>query len=48
MVKNPPSDAGDTVFITGQGTKIPHAGEQRSPCMANTEPEHQTRVYALH
>ena len=25
MVKNPPSNSGDTGSIPGQGTKIPHA-----------------------
>ena len=31
VVKNPPSKAGDTGSIPGQGTKIPHAAEQLSP-----------------
>ena len=30
VVKNPPSNAGDTGWITGQGTKIPHAVGQLS------------------
>ena len=47
MVKNPPSGAGDIVFIPGQGTKIPRAGEQLSPRTAAAEPEHQTRVSTL-
>ena len=28
VVKNPPSNAGDTGLIPGQGTKIPHAKGQ--------------------
>ena len=31
VVKNPPSNAGDTGLIPGQGTKIPHAMGQLSP-----------------
>ena len=31
-VKNPPSNAGDAGFVPGQGTQIPHASGQRSPC----------------
>ena len=31
VVKNPPSYAGDTASIPGQGTKIPHAVGQLSP-----------------
>ena len=31
MVKNLPSNTGDTGLIAGQGTKIPHAAEQLSP-----------------
>ena len=32
VVKNPPSNAGDTGLIPGQGTKIPHAvGQLLSP-----------------
>ena len=38
MVKNPPSNAGDTGSIPGGGTKIPHAVGQLSPRAANTEP----------
>ena len=37
MVKNPPSNAGDAGSIPGQGTKIPHAVRQLSPCAAITE-----------
>ena len=40
MVKNPPSNAGDTGSIPGQVTKIPHAVEQLSPQAATTEPAH--------
>ena len=38
VVKNPLSNAGDTCSIPGQGTKIPHAAEQLSPCAL--EPMH--------
>ena len=31
VVKNPPTNSGDTGSISGQGTKIPHAMEQLSP-----------------
>jgi len=37
MVKNLPSSAGDTGSIPGRGTKIPHAVEQRSPCVTSRE-----------
>ena len=37
VVKNPPSNAGDTGSIPGQGTKIPHAEGQLSPCAATTD-----------
>ena len=37
MVKNPPSNAGDTGSIPGPGTKIPHATGQLSPCTTTTE-----------
>ena len=36
-VKNPPSNAGDTGLIPRQGTKIPHAAGQLSPCAITTE-----------
>ena len=36
-VKNPPYNAGDTVSIRGQGTKIPHAAGQLSPRATITE-----------
>ena len=38
VVKNPPYNAGDTGLTHGQGTKIPHATGQLSPCAATTEP----------
>ena len=38
MVENPPSNVGDMGLIPGQGTKIPHAVGQLSPCAATTEP----------
>ena len=40
VVKNPPSSAGDTGLIPGQGTKIPGAVEQLSLRAATTEPTH--------
>ena len=38
MVKNPPSNAGDSGSIPGLGTKIPHATRQLSLHTATTEP----------
>ena len=38
VVRNPPSNAEDVGSIPGQGTKIPHAAGQLSPCTATTEP----------
>ena len=38
VVKNSPSNAGDTGSIPGQGTKIPHATGQLSPCTTTAEP----------
>ena len=40
VVKNPPYNAGDAGSIPGQGTKIPHAAGQLSPCATTTEPTH--------
>ena len=40
VVKNPPSNAGDTGSIPGQGTKIPHAVGQMSLHATTTEPAH--------
>ena len=40
MVKNPPSKAGDSGSIPGQGTKIPYTSGQLSPCSATTESVH--------
>ena len=37
VVKNPPHNGGDAGSIPGQGTKIPHAVGQLSPCAATTE-----------
>ena len=37
VVKNPPSNSGDMDSIPGQGTKIPHARGQLSPCATTTE-----------
>ena len=38
LVKNPPADTGDMGLIPDQGTKIPHASGQLSPCTTTTEP----------
>ena len=38
VVKNLPTNAGDTGSIPGGGTKIPHAAGQLSPLAAATEP----------
>ena len=38
MVKNLPSDAGDSGLTPGLGTKIPHASGQRSPPATTTKP----------
>ena len=38
MIKNPPSNTGDTGSIPGQGTKILHAAGQPSLCATTTEP----------
>ena len=38
-VKNPPSNAGDSGSIPGQGTEIPHAAGQLSTRATTTEPE---------
>ena len=40
VVKNPPSNAGDTGSIPGRGTKIPHAAGQLSPHATTREPAH--------
>ena len=37
MVKNLPCNAGDVGSIIGQGTKIPNAARQLSPCATTTE-----------
>ena len=36
-IKNPPCNAGVMGSTSGWGTKIPHAAEQLSPCVATTE-----------
>ena len=41
VVKNLPSNAGDTSSIPGRGSKIPHAAEQLSPRATTIEPVHQ-------
>ena len=38
MVKNLPSSVGDSGWIPGQGTKIPHAVGQLCPCATSSEP----------
>ena len=38
VVKNPPSNAGDTGLVPGWGTKIPHALGQLNLHTATTEP----------
>ena len=40
VVKNPPSNSGDTGSIPDQGTKIPQAMGRLSPCATTTEPAH--------
>ena len=40
VVKNPPANVRDEGLIPGQGTKIPHAMGQLSPCGTATEPTH--------
>ena len=40
VVKNLPYNAGHAGPIPGQGTKIPHAVGQLSPCATTTEPTH--------
>ena len=37
VVQNPSYNAGDTGSIPGQGTKIPRASGQLSPCTTTTE-----------
>ena len=38
VVENPPSNAGDAGLISSQGTRIPRAMGQLSPCATTTEP----------
>ena len=40
VVENPSSSAGGMDFMPGQGTKIPQAMGQLSPCTASTDPEY--------
>ena len=37
VIKNLPCNAGDVGLISGQGTKIPHAMGQLSPCATSRE-----------
>ena len=39
VVGNPPSNAGDTGSTPGQGSEIPHATGQVSPCATTREPK---------
>ena len=41
VVKNPPCNARDVDLIPGQGTEIPYAAKQLSPCITTIEPAHQ-------
>ena len=43
MVKKPPSNAGDTGSIPGQGTKIPYVTEQPSPRATSRESVHHSK-----
>ena len=38
-VESPPSNAGDVGSIPGQGTKVPHASGQLSPCSRAHAPQ---------
>ena len=40
VIKNPPSNAGDTGSIPGRGTKIPHAAGQLSLSATTTKLAH--------
>ena len=44
-MKNPPSNAGDAALIPGQGTKIPQATGQLSPCAKTQSPRALERVH---
>ena len=44
MVKNSPANAGDTDSSPGQGTKIPHAMGQLSPCATTAELNERAHV----
>ena len=43
VVKKLLCNLGDVGLIPGWGRKIPHAGEQLSPCAAATEPVHHNQ-----
>ena len=45
VVKNPPSNAGDTGSIPALGTKIPHASEQLTLHAINIEPTTREPVH---
>ena len=47
VVKNPPSNAGDTVCIPGWGSKIPHAMEQVNQCAATREKQQKILSVAV-
>ena len=47
MVKNPPSNAGDTVPIPGWGSKIPHAVGQLNQCAATRQKQQKTLTVAV-
>ena len=48
VVKNPPYNVGYSGLIPGQGTKIPHAVGQLSPCTTTTELCTSTREPECH
>ena len=48
VAKNPPSNAGDSGSIPGQGTEVPHDAGQLSPRSTTTEPASlNERAHAL-
>ena len=47
VVKNVPSNVGGMGLNPGQGSKIPHATGQLSPCVASTEPSHRIQRESL-
>ena len=48
VVKNTPSNAGDTGSIPGRGTKIPQATREIGPHTTTTEPTHSTAGASLY